>query len=216
MQILRIGITFLFPFALTHCLIPAESEHYPRTQLSPQEPLENQKNINALSGARTKQMAQPQLTFPNDSDSTPGVNAYDKVEGNVWRTAMDPRLVYQMTTRALSRSYIINSADKRNLSISTDWDKFFVEGRLFRNRMNVTVFSIGTRQTEIIIKNTVEYYSGSPQNPIDVTASQWLPSPDITDEVPRFIDSLNQQTALLLSRHSPSSAAARQIPATPR
>lgn len=120
------------------------------------------------------------------------------IDGNIWRSGMEPVALFNMISRLLAQRYLIQNVDRRSLTISTDWDKFFIEGRLFRNRLSVSVFPVGLRQTEVVIKNSVEYYSGSP-NAADSNNSvvNWYPTPDITDELPRVVDSLNRQIAYL-------------------
>lgn len=118
------------------------------------------------------------------------------IEGNTWRTQAHPALVFGIISRILSQNYIINSMDRRNFNLQTDWDKFFIDGRLFRNRINVMIFPVGPRQTEVVLKNVVEYYTGSPASKMEDNSS-WLPSPDLTDEINKLIDSTNRQTTLL-------------------
>ena len=122
----------------------------------------------------------------------------NRIEGNTWRTAANPAVVYGIMSRLLSQSYIIASVDRKNLNIQTDWDKFFINGRLFRNRMSVTVFPVGSRQTEVVIKNAVEYYTGSMAKEDENTA--WLPSPDLTDEVKKLVDNTDKQTMFAYSQ----------------
>lgn len=118
------------------------------------------------------------------------------IEGNTWRTQAHPALVFGIMSRILSQNYIISSMDRKNFNLQTDWDKFFIDGRLFRNRINIMVFPVSPRQTEVVLKNIVEYYTGSPNNKME-DHSSWLPSPDLTDEVNKLIDSTNRQTTLL-------------------
>lgn len=115
------------------------------------------------------------------------------VNGNTWRTQAPPDMVYGIMARLLSQSYIMSGADRKNFTLQTDWDKFFIEGRLFRNRMSVMVFPVGPRQTEIVIKNTVEYYTGGAGQKEE--GELWLPSPDVTDEVVKLVDNTNKHTA---------------------
>lgn len=120
------------------------------------------------------------------------------IDGNIWRSGMEPVALFNMVSRLLAQRYLIQNVDRRSLTISTDWDKFFIEGRLFRNRLSVSVFPVGLRQTEVVIKNSVEYYSGSPNAPeANNSVVNWYPTPDITDELPRVVDSLNRQIAYL-------------------
>ena len=121
-----------------------------------------------------------------------------KVDGNIWRTGLEPPGVYQMVAKLVSQNYVIAAADRRNFTLSTDWDKFFIEGRLFRNRLSVSVFPVGIRRTDVVIRNVVEYFDGrTNRTDEDIATGSWLPSPDLTDEVPRIIDHLNRQIALL-------------------
>ena len=122
-----------------------------------------------------------------------------RIEGNTWRTAANPAIVYGIITRLLSQSYIISGVDRKNLNVQTDWDKFFINGRLFRNRMSVTVFPVGSRQTEVVIKNSVEYYTGTLAKQEENTA--WLPSPDLTDEVTKLVENTDKQTAFAYSQN---------------
>lgn len=116
-----------------------------------------------------------------------------KVEGNTWRTALPATRVFSLLGRSLSQNYILSRVDRRNLSLQTDWDKFFIDGRLFRNRFVVSVFPVGPRQTEVLIRNTLEYFSGAAGQPGSQTDGDWLPSPDITDEVAKLVDNVNLQ-----------------------
>ena len=121
------------------------------------------------------------------------------IEGNTWRTQAHPAMVFGIMSRLLSQNYIIASMDRKNYNLQTDWDKFFIDGRLFRNRISIMVFPVGPRQTEVIVKNIVEYYTGSPNNKLEENTA-WLPSPDITDEISKLVENTNRQTALTQSQ----------------
>ena len=127
------------------------------------------------------------------SRATGGRSDLVKIEGNTWRTAVPATRVFSLIGRALSQTYLVSRVDRRNLTVQTEWDKFFIDGRLFRNRVVVSVFPVGPRQTEVVIRNNLEYFSGTPGRPEDMSESAWLPSPDITDEVVRLVDSVNVQ-----------------------
>jgi hypothetical protein len=121
------------------------------------------------------------------------------IEGNTWRTQAHPAMVFGIMSRLLSQNYIINSMDRKNFNLQTDWDKFFIDGRLFRNRINIMVFPVGPRQTEVVLKNIVEYSTGNQNGKIEEN-SAWLPSPDITDEINKLIENTNRQTTLIQSQ----------------
>jgi hypothetical protein len=117
-----------------------------------------------------------------------------RIEGNTWRTLAHPAIIFRIMFRLLSQNYVITSLDKKNFTLQTDWDKFFIDGRLFRNRMSVMVFPVGSRQTEVVVKNIVEYFAGNSTKDEIIT---WLPTPDITDEIQKLVEQTNKQTALV-------------------
>lgn len=132
------------------------------------------------------------IELPNAIGLTP-------VDGNTWRTSIHPAMVFGIMSRIISQTYIISSMDRKNFNLQTDWDKFFIDGRLFRNRINVMVFPVGPKQTEVVIKNIVEYYTGNPNYKMEENTA-WLPTPDITDEIPKLVENTNRQTALALTQ----------------
>lgn len=135
-------------------------------------------------------------TYPQNFQNTLSLT---HIEGNTWRTQAHPAMVFGIMSRLLSQNYIINSMDRKNFNLQTDWDKFFIDGRLFRNRINIMVFPVAPRQTEVVLKNIVEYYSGNQNSKLEEN-SAWLPSPDITDEINKLIENTNRQTTLIQSQ----------------
>jgi hypothetical protein len=129
----------------------------------------------------------------NSPRSLPSTGGLVKVEGNSWRTGLPATRVFALLGRSLSQAYILTRVDRRNLSLQTDWDKFFIDGRLFRNRFVVSVFPIGPRQTEVLIRNNLEYFSGAAGQSGSQADGDWLPSPDVTDEVAKLVDGVNLQ-----------------------
>ena len=141
---------------------------------------------------------QPQSANPSQNNyGNSNKNELTRVENNVWRSGIPASQVFNMVARIISQDYILATVDRRNLSLQTDWDKFFLEGRLFRNRLSISVFPISPRQTELVVKNIVEYFAGNPNKPEDMSTAAWMPAADLTDEISRLVDSLNRQTAYL-------------------
>jgi hypothetical protein len=122
---------------------------------------------------------------------------FQKTDENSWSTSLSAVETFSVFSKIIAKSYIISSIDRKNLSINTDWDKFFIDGRLFRNRLSVSVFPVDMRNTEVVIKNTLEYLAKEENNQQNQV---WLPCPDITDEVKRIV-----QSATLASTKNASS-----------
>lgn len=169
--------------------------------------LDEPSNENKRENYNRNTLSQNDLANPNKRNSSGNYNlnypqviqnpfTLTHIDGNTWRTQAHPALVFGIMSRILSQNYIISAMDRKNFNLQTDWDKFFIDGRLFRNRINIMVFPVGPRQTEVVLKNVVEYFTGTASNKMEDNAS-WLPSPDLTDEIHKLIDSTNRQTTLL-------------------
>jgi hypothetical protein len=146
---------------------------------------------NALSGNGASQgLAQPMVSSPL---------LFQRLDKNTWRVATSAGHLFQTIARVLSQSYIISQADRHALSLSTDWDKFFIDGRLFRNRISVNVFPHSARAADLIIKNNIEYYVQNNQKTDENSPTQWLPTHDITDELSRVLEKTQNQLVAQLS-----------------
>lgn len=123
-----------------------------------------------------------------------------RVDENVWRTNMSAAVAFRTVTRVLSQNYVLQKVDKAGLTVSTEWDKFMVEKRMFRNRVTATVFPVSARSTEIVIKNDVQYYEG--EKSANMNQAHWLPTADITDEVSRIVGVIGKQGSQLAQSSS--------------
>ncbi|MBM3381499.1 MAG: hypothetical protein FJY29_03565 [Betaproteobacteria bacterium] len=127
---------------------------------------------------------------------------FQRLDKNTWRVATTAPQLFQTVAKILSQSYIISRADRQTLSMSTEWDKFFIDGRLFRNRISINVFPYNQRASDLVIKNNIEYYTQTAQKVDENDPTQWLPTQDVTDELERILDKTQKQ----LMAHSPGAA----------
>jgi hypothetical protein len=113
------------------------------------------------------------------------------INQNTWRTRIPASSLYPIVLRHLSESYVIRTNDPRNMSIQTDWDKFFIGGRLFRNRMNISLFQLAGLDCEMIINNKVEYFQASEESSA-YGESDWIPTQDVTNEKKQLVEALTR------------------------
>ncbi|MFZ9519949.1 MAG: hypothetical protein ACO3A4_05670 [Silvanigrellaceae bacterium] len=140
---------------------------------------------NSLNGnSPSNGIAQPMVSSPL---------LFQRLDRNTWRVASPAGQLFQTVARILSQTYIISQADRHALSLSTDWDKFFIDGRLFRNRISVNVFPLSPRSADLVIKNSIEYYAQNGRNLEDNNPTQWLPTQDVTDELDRVLEKTQNQ-----------------------
>ena len=152
---------------------------------------------NALTGNNLSTgLAQPMVTSPL---------LFQRLDRNTWRVAASAAQLFQTIARVLSHTYIIAQTDRHALSLSTDWDKFFIDGRLFRNRISINVFPHSPRSADLVIKNNIEYYAQSSQKIDENNPTQWLPTHDVTDELDRVLEKTQNQLMAQLSSSTTSS-----------
>lgn len=123
------------------------------------------------------------------------VPAMQLAANGVYRAQVVPAQAFQLVNRVLAQNYIIARSDPTGLTVATEWDKFFIDGRLFRNRLHIALFSLAGKQTEIVVRNFVEYYASDRPQAAAMEESGWLPCPDITDEVKQVMGRLSQQVS---------------------
>ena len=116
---------------------------------------------------------------------------FRQISDSSWRTWMPAATIYPLLLRQLSSNYIILSSDPRALSVQTDWDKFFLGGRLFRNRLSVTLFQVSGGESEVLVNNKVEYFR-SPDERTGADDADWIPTQDVTNEKADLIESLTR------------------------
>lgn len=118
---------------------------------------------------------------------------FQRLDKNTWRVATSAPMLFQTIAKILSQTYIIAKTDRQTLSLSTEWDKFFVDGRLFRNRVSINVFPLNQRNADLVIKNNIEYYTQTALQVDENSPTQWLPTQDITDELERILEKTQKQ-----------------------
>lgn len=118
---------------------------------------------------------------------------FQRLDKNTWRIAASAPLVFQTVARILSQTYILSQTDRRSFSLSTEWDKFFIDGRLFRNRVSINVFPLNSKFADLVIKNSIEYYTQNNAKLDTNSPDQWLPTQDITNEMDRILEKTQKQ-----------------------
>lgn len=113
------------------------------------------------------------------------------INPNTWRTRIPAASLYPIIVRHLSESYVIRNSDARSMSIQTDWDKFFIGGRLFRNRLNISLFQLAGLECEMVVNNKVEYFQASEENSA-YGESDWIPTQDVTNEKKQLLEALSR------------------------
>ena len=96
----------------------------------------------------------------------------------VWKKILD----------ILARDYNLTVVDLKSGIITTDWDRYYLTGTPFRNRITLRTKRLTPEKTKVILNNKVEM----------LEAGQWLASPDKAGESKRIIGNLARSLGLIL------------------
>lgn len=109
-------------------------------------------------------------------------------EGEVWDAALS----------VLMHNYSPTVIDRASGIFSTEWDSYFLNGGVYRNKVSVRLVRAGPGATDLIIHNNVEHLRDGSQAGGAVGAV-WLPTTDPANEIGRIV----QNMALVLGQPPP-------------
>lgn len=109
-------------------------------------------------------------------------------EGEVWDTAIN----------VLLRNYNLTIVDRNSGVITTEWDSYFLEKDVYRNRLSLRIVKLSRDQVEMVVHNNVERLRDASQA-TNTVGAVWLPAEDRGNEVGRIV----QNMALLLNQPPP-------------
>lgn len=107
---------------------------------------------------------------------------------NVWDGALD----------VLMQDYNLNIIDRDNGVVTTEWDSYYLDGAVYRNKISLRLSRRGWKAAELRIHNNVERLQDASQA-AGAVGAVWLPAEDRAGEVARLI----QNMALVLNQPPP-------------
>ncbi len=120
------------------------------------------------------------------------------VDQETFRLQIPEREVWEAVLSVLMRNYSPLIADKNQGIFATDWDSYFLNGAVYRNKISIRISRGGPGITDMVIHNSVEQLRDSTQPP-GVTSGPWLPSADPADEIGRIVKNM----AIVLGQPAP-------------
>jgi|LauGreDrversion4_2_1035121.scaffolds.fasta_scaffold03647_1 hypothetical protein len=179
-------------FAISGC-VPLHLQKYRQHQdqrLAPAAaPVVNE--ASQVTPAQAENPAQPQAVY----DAAPTVYALD---GQTYRLHVAEREVWDAVLSVLMRNYSPLIADKNQGIFATDWDSYFLNGVVYRNKISLRVAKGGPGVTDMVIHNSVEQLRDGPQS-VSGATGPWLPSADPADEIGRIVKNM----AIVLGQPAP-------------
>lgn len=179
---------------------------------------------NSSSQASTSAESSSASTASGNSDKSAAVRdepqratiyALDK---QTFRFAVNENDVWESALNVLLRNYNLTIVDKTSGVITTEWDTYYLNGAVYRNKVSVRVGKTSRSQIDVTIHNNVERLKDASQAASGTVGAVWLPADDVANEVARLV----QNMALVLNQPPPvlppnmnGSAVARDFLAEP-
>jgi hypothetical protein len=118
------------------------------------------------------------------------------VSGDTYRIDLSHEIVWSSLVNVLLKNYNLVLVDRGLGVMTTEWDSYYLEEALFRNKISLRLMNLGGGSSELTIHNNIEQASTS-------LAGLWLPADDDLSESHRIVKNL----ALALRQPEPSLSA---------
>ncbi len=114
----------------------------------------------------------------------PAIFALDQ---GTFRFQMSYDRVWDATLDVLLRNYNLAIADRGNGLITTEWDSYYLDGKVHRNKLSLRLKRIAGNSVELTVFNNVEALSKLPDGGI---TEIWLPTDKNKAEIGRIVQNM--------------------------
>ena len=121
----------------------------------------------------------------------------DYIDKNRFRIHQTYSRVWDCTIDLMLKNYNLNIANKSSGLITTEWDSFYLDGKVYRNKLSIRVKKLNWNMVDVIVYNNVEILADNTGNSGPMI---WLPEHDGKPEIGRIITNL----AILLRMGKPN------------
>lgn len=165
--------TLIFAAVSIGC-IPKHLQKYNQPDLTP-------------SQSQTNQPASVTNSYnsPQQAPATPTIYSIGK---QTFRFKIDHQTVWNSAINVLMANYNLNIVDKSSGVITTEWDSFYLDDAVYRNKISIFVKRVTWSMVDVIVYNNVEVlreYGDSPN-----ATKLWLPAEKSEKEVGRIIQNM--------------------------
>ena len=188
---LRLSIISLAAFGLTSCVPMQLQQKYGSNSYLDNEPTSLTAEKPAVEG---QPVATPSpATAKNEKVSTT-VYMIDK---NTFRFLLKPTQVWDSAVNILMRNYNLNIVDKTSGIITTEWDSYYQDNRLYRNKVTILLKNTAWTSADVVVFNNNEVLKEGQTGGFDAI---WLPAKGDDREMGRIV----QNMALYLNQPIPT------------
>lgn len=130
------------------------------------------------------------LSDPTDQPASvqekPAVFA-EELSPTVFRVRAPRAAVWKALLKVLIKNYNFSIVDRGNAVVTTEWDRFYLDGVLYRNKLSIHMQAINWQATEVNVFNNVERLDGTPNS---LSTGRWLPDQDRSQEIQRIVSNV--------------------------
>ena len=148
----------------------------------------------------------PKSEITSDGGTIPAASPSDKLSqqrrppiyatnAGTFRLQISYERIWDGLLDVLLKNYNIQIADRANGLVTTDWDSYYLDGKIHRNKVSMRLKRLGPGLSELTIFNAVETLSQPDGRLTDI----WLPSDRSKAEIGRII----QNVAIALGQPKP-------------
>ena len=109
------------------------------------------------------------------------------IDQNTFRFHLTFSKVWNSAIDVLLENYNLNIVDRKSGIITTEWDSFYLENKVYRNKVSVRVKKLAYNMVDVTIHNSVETLQNIGNGGL---ASAWLPHPKNHEEMGRLIHNM--------------------------
>lgn len=139
-----------------------------------------------------------------------------QVNEGTFRVPMHYNRAWDTLLDVLLQNYNLQIVDKNSGILTSEWDSFYLDGKVHRNKVSLRMKRIGNQGVDLTIHNNVEVLSRVP----DGVSEVWLPSDRTKPEIGRIIQNLAIQSGTpkpnLTAEYQPSGQAPKTTPSDVR
>ncbi|RZA26028.1 MAG: hypothetical protein EOP10_04910 [Proteobacteria bacterium] len=118
---------------------------------------------------------------------TPGIQ---QISDGVFRVPLSYDRTWDAVVDVLLRNYNLQIVEKSTGILTTEWDSFYLDGKVHRNKLSLRLKTRGNQGVDLTVHNNVEVLSRVP----DGVSEIWLPSDRTKPEIGRIIQNLAIQS----------------------
>ena len=116
------------------------------------------------------------------------VSTIDYIDKNRFRIHQSYTRVWDCMLDLMLKNYNLTIANKSSGLMTTEWDSFYLDNKVYRNKLSVRVKQLNWNMVDVIVYNNVEVLADNRES---MGPMVWLPENDGKYEIGRIITNLS-------------------------